>query len=66
LIMHLLHEEDIFTVFEGIEKSIDNLFTIDSCSIKKKKQGTNLLSTKEANLTSSCLIRWITVDVQIK
>jgi hypothetical protein len=66
LTMHLLHEEDIFTVFEGIEKSIDNLFSVDSCSIKRKKQGANLLSTKEANLTSSCLIRWITVDVQSK
>ncbi|MCP4076560.1 MAG: hypothetical protein GY744_10275 [Gammaproteobacteria bacterium] len=64
--MHLLHEEDIFAVFEGIENSIDNLFTIDSCSIKRKRQGNNVLSTKDSNLISSCLLRWITVDVQNK
>ncbi|MCK4708993.1 MAG: hypothetical protein KAU21_10290, partial [Gammaproteobacteria bacterium] len=31
----LLHEEDLFAVFEGIRGNIDNLFTIDSCNISR-------------------------------
>ena len=64
--MSLLHEEDIFSVFAGIKDNIDNLFTIDSCSISRKSNSSKVLNTRSANLTSNCLLRWITVDVQNK
>ena len=62
--INLLHEEDLFAVFNGIQGSIDNLFTIESCKISRIIKKGSLLSTREANLNSKCLLRWITVDVQ--
>ncbi len=64
LTMDLLHEEDLFAVFEGIQDSIQNLFTIDSCQISRKERSGTLLNTRSANLSSTCLIRWVTVDVE--
>ncbi len=62
--IELLHEEDLFVVFEGIQNNIDSLFTIDSCKITRLGKRDSVLSTQKANLRSSCLLRWITVDVQ--
>lgn len=62
----LLHEEDLFDVFGGIDARIQNLFTIDECRIRRKSKSSALLNTRSANLISSCLMRWITVDVQDK
>ena len=64
LTLELLHEEDLFAMLEGIQDGINNLFTIDSCSITRAGGSSDKLSTKEANLNTSCLLRWITVDVQ--
>jgi len=65
LTMDLLHEEDLLDVFDGIRENIDNLFTVESCSIKRKGGAqAKTLSTKKENLSANCLIRWITVDVQ--
>lgn len=66
LTIDLLHEEDLFAIFEGISNNINNLFTIDSCRISRIGKGDTVLSTKKANLSSSCLMRWITLDVQNK
>jgi len=60
----LLHEEDLFKVFNGIQERIDNLFTIDQCTLSRKQSSGALLNTRSANLNSNCLMRWITVDVQ--
>ena len=62
----LLHEEDIFSVFNGIGERIQNLYTVDECTITRRSKSSALLNTRSANLISSCLIRWITVDVQDK
>ncbi len=62
--MDLLHEEDLFAVFEGITGTIDNLYTIDSCNISLISGANKALSTQEANLRASCLMRWVTVDVK--
>ncbi len=64
LSIDLLHEEDLFAVFEGVAGNIDNLFSIDSCRISRLGKGDAPLSTRNANLSSNCLLRWITVDVQ--
>ena len=62
--MDLLHEGDLFAVFEGISGTIDNLYTIDSCNISLLSGANKTLSTQDANLRASCLMRWVTVDVR--
>lgn len=62
--MALLHEQDLLSVFENIDSEIANLFTIDSCKINRLSGKNTALNTKKANLSSNCLMRWITVDVK--
>ena len=63
--MNLLHEVDMLMVFDGIKDNIDNLFTVESCDVTRAGGvQAKTLSTKKANLSAKCLIRWITVDVQ--
>ncbi len=62
--MGLLHEEDIFSVFEGLRLSIKNLFVVDSCILTRKMELGRPLDTKRANLTANCVIRWVTIDAK--
>ena len=62
--MDLLHEEDIFSVFEGLRLSIKNIFTVDSCKLTRKGIIGRPLDTQKANLTASCVIRWVTINVK--
>ncbi len=63
--MSLLHEADVLSVFDGIKKNIENLFTVESCDILRIGGAqAKTLNTKKANMSAKCLIRWITVDVQ--
>ena len=60
----LLHEEDLFALLEGLRLSIRNLFTVDSCTISRSSGVEQSLDTKRANLTTSCTIRWVTIDAK--
>lgn len=62
LTMSLLHEEDLFALFEGLRQSIRNLFTVDSCSLYRQSGVQQSLDTKSSNLNSRCTIRWVTID----
>jgi len=62
--MGLLHEEDIFSVFEGLRLSIKNLFVVDSCILTRNRELGWPLDTKRANLTANCVIRWVTIDAK--
>ncbi|MFT6373185.1 MAG: hypothetical protein ACJAZT_001944 [Gammaproteobacteria bacterium] len=62
--MSLLHEEDLFTLFEGLRKSIKNIFTVESCSINRISSMSSSLDTQKANLSSNCQLRWVTIDVK--
>lgn len=64
LSIDMLHEEDLFALLEGLRQSIDNLFTVDSCTLIRSGGVTAKLATKSANLITSCTIRWITVDAK--
>jgi hypothetical protein len=64
LSMGLLHEEDLLAVLEGLRLSIKNLFTVDSCSLRRKGSVASSLNTKEINLISQCTIRWVTINVK--
>ena len=63
LSMEMLHEEDLFALLEGLRLSIKNLFTVDSCTISRKTSVGSSLDTRGPNLTTKCLIRWVTIDV---
>ena len=58
----MLHEEDLFALLEGLRLSIQNLFTVDQCSIVRQGPVQRSLETKNANLRSQCTIRWVTID----
>ncbi len=58
----MLHEEDLFALLEGLHLSIDNMFTVDSCSIRRKSPVGTSLETRSANLRSECTIRWVTIN----
>ena len=60
----LLHEEDIFALLEGLRLSIQNLFTVDSCSITRRSPIERSLNTRKANLVSQCSIRWVTINAK--
>jgi hypothetical protein len=62
--MDLLHEEDLLTLIEGLKLSIDNIFTVESCSITRSSPVSSSLNTKSANLSSNCRLRWVTIDVK--
>ena len=64
LTMGLLHEEDLFALLEGLRLSVKNLFTVDSCSFSRKLTAGTSLDTRSANLSSRCLIRWVTIDAK--
>jgi type II secretory pathway pseudopilin PulG len=63
LTMGLLHEEDLFALLEGLRLSIKNLFTVDQCLILRQGSG-GTLDTKNANLTTQCTIRWVTINAK--
>ena len=64
LSMGMLHEEDLFAILEGLRLSIKNLFTVDSCSLTRSISVDTSLDTKRANLQSTCLIRWVTINAK--
>ena len=64
LSMELLHEEDILSVFDGLRDAIENLFTVDSCSLARSGLLGGTLNTQRANLTATCVIRWVTIDAK--
>ena len=62
--MGLLHEEDLLAVLEGLRLSIKNLFTVESCSMRRSSNIGAPLDTKKTNLRSKCTIRWVTINVR--
>lgn len=64
LTIGMLHEEDLFALLEGLRLSIQNLFTVDSCSIIRTSPVDRSLDTKKANLRTLCTIRWVTINAK--
>ena len=60
----MLHEEDLFALLEGLRLSIKNLFTVDSCIMRRESSIEASLATKRQNLNATCLIRWVTIDAK--
>ncbi|MEE8366251.1 MAG: hypothetical protein V3R76_10720 [Gammaproteobacteria bacterium] len=64
LSLGILHEEDIFALFEGLRLSIKNLFTVESCILTRNSAIDTSLNTKRTNFDSKCNIRWVTINVK--
>ena len=64
LTIGMLHEEDLFALLEGLRLSIQNLFTVDSCSIIRSGPVNRSLDTKKANLRTLCTLRWVTINAK--
>ena len=64
LTIGMLHEEDLFALLEGLRLSIQNLFTVDSCSIIRSGPVDRSLDTKKANLRTLCTLRWVTINAK--
>ncbi len=64
LTIGMLHEEDLFALLEGLRLSIQNLFTVESCSIIRASSVDRSLDTRKANLRSQCTIRWVTINAK--
>lgn len=62
--MSLLHEEDVFALLEGLRLSIKNLFTVDSCRLTRASGVESSWSTKSANMSSVCVLRWVTINAK--
>ena len=60
----MLHEEDLFALLEGLRLSIKNLFTVESCSMNRPTSIDRSLDTKRTNLSTKCMIRWVTIDAK--
>lgn len=64
LTMGLLHEEDLFALLEGLRLSIKNIFTVESCSLRRTGSVASSLDTRRANLDARCRLRWISIDAK--
>lgn len=62
--MELLHEEDLFALLEGLRLSIKNLFTVDSCRLTRTSAVESSWSTRSANMSSVCVLRWVTINAK--
>jgi hypothetical protein len=60
----LMHEGDLFALFDGLALSISNLFTVDSCTISLMGGVGQQFNTQSANLNANCVIRWISIDAK--
>lgn len=62
LSLGLLHEGDLFKFIDYINKNTDGIYTIYEC--KFRKNSNEIFFEKDrANVSASCLLYWITIDL---
>jgi hypothetical protein len=59
----LIHEGDLFAVFEGLEAGARGLYSVESCKLDRKTPWDEQPSAETANLSASCVLQWLTIDV---
>lgn len=59
----LIHEGDLFAVFEGLRAGAKGLYSVESCQLDRKTPWDKQPSAGVANLTASCILEWLTVAV---
>jgi hypothetical protein len=60
----MLHEGDLFDLIDGLSNSINNLFSVDSCTLTLTNALGQSFKTNRPNLTGRCVIRWISIDAK--
>ena len=61
LSLGLLHEGDLFKLIDYINKNADGVYTISECRFRKN--GNIQYEKDRANVTASCVLYWITIDL---
>lgn len=61
--MDLLHEGDLYTVMNNLQKRSKGLFDISQCTLSRKnRSGKNVLQTKtDKNFSAECKLNWFTI-----
>ncbi|VAW57854.1 hypothetical protein MNBD_GAMMA11-2777 [hydrothermal vent metagenome] len=62
--MQLLHEGDLFTIINYLDKAAKGLFDIQNCTISRNQISSNSLldSTTDRNFTALCKLNWYTIN----
>lgn len=62
LTLGLLHEGDLFSLLNHINKTAEGIYTISECSFKPMSNKIRI-NKDQANVAVSCLLHWITIDL---
>ena len=62
--MQLLHEGDLYTILNNLEKNAKGIFDIKSCTIVRNASQVDTLlnSTTDKNFSSKCVLNWYTME----
>ena len=56
----LLHGEDLFRLFDKLAEDADGLFTVDYCSVSRRRDKPG--NWQDTHLTSTCKLYWYTIQ----
>ena len=59
----LLHEGDLFGLFDGLDRAAEGIYTVSRCDISRAKLR-DQLAPGEATLNAECRLNWFTVDLK--
>ncbi|MDH5764581.1 MAG: hypothetical protein OEZ38_01090 [Gammaproteobacteria bacterium] len=61
--MHLLHEGDLYTITDDLDRKAKGLFDINSCEISRVKKNTNnlVMEKNDRNFIAKCTLNWYTM-----
>jgi len=62
LIMQLLHEGDLFRIFEKLNENAKGSYTLKSCNISQSVQGISEIGNA-ANVLVRCELQWFTIQL---
>lgn len=57
----LVHEGDLFRLFDGLERNARGRFSVETCSLGRRGRGDGDPQPDEPNLAASCRLLWITL-----
>ena len=58
----LLHEGDLFTLLNYIDKKAEGSYTISECTFNKAG-GQIVFEKNQTNITATCVLNWLTIDL---
>ena len=66
--MQLLHEGDLYTIINTLDKKAKGLFDVQSCKITKNLSSISALLEKDSdkNFATVCVLNWYTMQKKSK